>query len=79
MGGVKLNQDSFDDYFSRLLLENWAIHHAEQFGGLRPRNRDIVTGIHQGTKDFLRLAKGNIAKGDRHGMIFKRGGLETLL
>jgi hypothetical protein len=79
MCGVKLNQHSFEDYFSRLLLENWAIFHAERFEELRPLNRDIVTGIHQGTKDFLRLAKGNIVKVDRRGAVIERGGLGTLL
>jgi hypothetical protein len=58
--GVKLNQHSFEDYFARLLLENWAIFHAEGFEMLRSLNRNIPIGIHQGTKDFLRLAKGNI-------------------
>jgi hypothetical protein len=79
MCGVILNQNSFDDYFSRLLLENWAIFHAERFEKLRPLNRFIVRGIQQGTKDFLRLAQGNIAKTDRRGEFIKRGGLETLL
>ena len=68
MCGVKLNQHSFEDYFARLLLENWAIFHAERIEGLRPLNRDIPTGIHQGTKDFLHLAKGNVFKAGRHGM-----------
>lgn len=77
MCGVILNQHCFEDYFFRLLLENWAIFHAERFEELRPINRDIVRGIQQGTKDFLRLAQGNIAKTDRLGQLIKRGGLET--
>jgi hypothetical protein len=79
MCGVKLNQHSFEDYFSRLLLENWAIFHAERFENLRPLNRFIRTGIHQGTKDFLRLAKENTAKAGWHGTVIKRGGIESLL
>ena len=79
MCGVILNQHCFEDYFARLLLENWAIFHAERFEKLRPLNRDIVRGIHQGTKDFLRLAQGNIAKTNRRGEFIRRGGLETLL
>jgi hypothetical protein len=79
MCGVKLNQHSFDDLFARLLLENWAILHSERIDKLRPRNRDIPTGIQQGTKDFLHLAKGNIAKAGRHGRVIKRGGIESLL
>jgi hypothetical protein len=77
--GVELNQHSFDDFPARLLLENWAILHSERFEKMRPRNRDIPTGIHQGTKDFFRPAKGNIAKVGRHGKVIKRGGIESLL
>jgi len=58
--GVVLNQHSLDDLFARLLLESWAILHSERFENLRPLNRDIPTGIHQSTKDLLRLAKGNL-------------------
>jgi len=58
--GLELNQHDFDDLFARLLLENWAILHSEQFDNLRPLNRDIPTGIHQSTKDFLHLAKNKI-------------------
>jgi hypothetical protein len=61
MCGVILDQHSFDDYFSRLLLENWAILHAEGFDGLRPRNRDIRTGIQQSLKDWLGPAWDNVA------------------
>jgi|WetSurMetagenome_2_1015567.scaffolds.fasta_scaffold68337_3 hypothetical protein len=77
MCGVELNQHSFDDLFARLLLENWAILHSERIDKLRPRNRDIPTGIQQGTKDFLRMAKGNIAKAGRNGAVINRGGLES--
>ncbi len=70
---------SFDDFPARLLLENWAILHSERFEKMRPRNRDIPTGIHQGTKNFFRPAKGNIAKVGRHGTVIKRGGIESLL
>ena len=58
--GVVLNQHSLDDLFARLLLENWAVLYSERFETLRPRNRDIPTGIHQSTKDFLYPAQGNI-------------------
>jgi len=73
--GVELSQDSFKDYFARLLLENWAIFHAERFENLRPLNRQIVTGINQDMKDFVGPAIGNIMGPGRRG----RGGLETLL
>ena len=78
MCGVELNQYRFEDYFARLLLENWAIFHAERFEELRPLNRDIVTGIHQGTKDFLRGTSENIVRLGPDGMVMKRGGLERL-
>jgi len=77
--GVELNRHSSDDLFARLLLENWAILHSERVEKLRPLNRDIPTGIHQSTKDFLHLAKGNIAMAGRHGTVVKRGGLEVPL
>src|ERR1035441_8019767 len=61
MCGVELNQHSFDDLFARLLLENWAIfqseQHKEQIDNLYPRNRDIRTGIHPGTKHLRQMAK----------------------
>lgn len=68
MCGVELNQHSFDDLFARLLLESWAIFHSEQIDKLRWRNRDIRTGIHQGTKDFRRMAKSETKKALRRGM-----------
>ncbi len=74
MCGVKLSQHSLEDYFSRLLLENWAIFHAERFENLRPLNRFIRTGIHQGTKDFLRLARGNIVSPPGTGWIGNQAG-----
>jgi hypothetical protein len=77
--GVVLNQHSLDDLFARLLLENWVILHSERIEKLRPRNRDIPTGIQQDLKDDLRPAVGNIVKVGRHGMVIKRGGLESLL
>jgi hypothetical protein len=51
--GVVLNKTSFDDIFSRKLLENWAILHAERSEKLYLLNR----GMSQGTKDFWRRAK----------------------
>jgi hypothetical protein len=69
--GVELNQHSFDDFFARLLLENWAIFSSEQDSEqekLRPRNRDIRTGIHEGTKNFRQMAKSELKRNLRHGM-----------
>jgi hypothetical protein len=76
--GVILNQHSLDDHFARLLLENWAILHSERFQNLRPLNRDIPTGIHQSTKDFLRLAKGNIVNPSGIEWIGNQAGRKTL-
>jgi hypothetical protein len=76
--GVVISQHDIDDFFARLLLENWAILHSERIDKLRPRNRDIPTGIQQGTKDFLRLAKGNVVKAVRNGMDVERGWPESL-
>jgi hypothetical protein len=78
MCGVKLNQHSFEDYFSRLLLENWAIFHAERFEEQRPLNRDIVVGIHQGTKDLRRMGKSATEKALRRGMDKELGWPEAL-
>lgn len=58
--GLTINQHDLDDLFVRLLVENWAILYSEQLDGLRPRNRDIRAGIHQGTKDFLRQGRGGV-------------------
>jgi hypothetical protein len=41
LGEVLLNQHSFDDPFSRVLLENWAILSSEYVDHLRPSNRGI--------------------------------------
>jgi hypothetical protein len=76
--GVVLNQNDLDDLFARFLLENWAILHSERIDKLRPRNRDIPTGIHQGTKDFHRLKKEATEKAGRLGMDSESGWPETL-
>ena len=75
---IEIKQNSFNDLFARLLLENWAIFHSEQFDKYCPLNRGIRTGIQQDLKDDLRPAEGNIVV-RRHGMVIKRGGLESLL
>jgi hypothetical protein len=77
MCGVKIVQHSFDDLFARLLLENWAIFHAERIEKLPPLNRDIPTGIPQSTKDDYRQAI--LIKVGPRGTVTKRGGLESLL
>jgi len=49
--GVKLNATCFDDPFSRILLENWAILHAKQIEKYHVLNR----GVDQGTRFLQRM------------------------
>jgi hypothetical protein len=56
INGVKLNATCFDDTFSRILLENWAILHAEQVEKYYVLN----CGIDQGTKYLQRM--GNVSE-----------------
>jgi hypothetical protein len=49
--GVKLNATCFDDHFSRILLENWAILHAKQIDKYHVLN----CGVDQGIKYLQRM------------------------